>query len=293
LGLSVMHHARKGASHGTEGRMDGVRVANGGAARVFRPTDPQLRSMSGLASAEVAHAIKHPLIALRRRLEDSHKKPLGRGQLQEIIYTCISELDLMVAMFDAVLDMAYIESGCLKSRFTTVNLQSVLSKLVDVYEPVVQDAGQSLVVSCDSVKEAWLKGDQYLLFLIFNNLIENAIRYSPAETTISINLTRKPGSLVVSIGDNGSGLSAEDRERVFRPFFRVEPTRNTHGHGLGIPLAAAIVRLHGGSIVLRDNAPGLRAVVHLPKLEIVSARQRSARTRHDCHPSAHPVDRPK
>jgi len=225
----------------------------------------QRRPTAGLASAEVAHAIKHPLIALRRRLEGSHGQVLTGGQFREIIDTCISQLDLMVAVFDAILDLAYIESGCLKSRFTKVDLSSVLSKLVDVYEPVVQDAGQNLAVSCDDAGEAWLKGDQHLLFLVFSNLIENAIRYCPAHTTISISLMRNTGSLAVSISDDGPGLSSEDRENVFQPFFRAESTRKTEGHGLGLPLAAAIVALHDGSIALEDNAPGLRALVSLPQ----------------------------
>jgi signal transduction histidine kinase len=78
---------------------------------------------------------------------------------------------------------------------------------------------------------------------MFNNLIENAILYCPVGTTISIGLAASGDELVVTIADNGPGLSADDRKNVFRPFFRPESTQQTPGHGLGIPFVAAIVRL--------------------------------------------------
>jgi len=247
----------------------------------------QPRPIFSLASAEIAHAIKHPLVALRRRLEGSHDQLLNGAQLREIIDTCISELDRMVGVFDAILDIAYIESGCLKSRFTRVDLSSVLSKLVDVYEPVVQDARQNLAVGYDDLGEAWLKGDPNLLFLIFSNLIENAIRYCPADTTISIGLIRNSGSFAVSISDDGPGLSSEDRENVFRPFFRAESTRKTEGHGLGLPLAAAIATLHDGSIALEDNGPGLRALVSLPQSRDYECAPKLNRESAQLSPPAH------
>jgi signal transduction histidine kinase len=218
------------------------------------------------ASAEIAHTLKRPLIGLRHRLEHARDEPLDDAQVAELIDASIGEIDSMVGMFEAILDIAQIEGGDFRSRFTDVDLKSVLLKLVDVYEAVIQDSGHRLVVKLDSPSEALVNGDFSLLFQMFNNLIENAILYCPVGTTISISLAASGDELVVTIADNGPGLSAQDRKNVFRPFFRPESTQQTPGHGLGIPFVAAIVRLHRARILLEDNAPGLKASVYFTRV---------------------------
>ncbi len=223
------------------------------------------------ASAEIAHTLKRPLIGLRQHLEHARDTALDEAQFVRLVETSISEIDSMVGMFEAILDIAQIEAGDFRARFAEVDLRSVLLKLVDVYEAVIQDRGHRLVVKLDGPGPAMIDGDSNLLFQMFNNLIENAILYCPMGTTISIDLAAHGDEVVATIADDGPGLSAEDRQNVFRPFFRPESTQQTPGHGLGIPFAAAIVRLHRARIVLDDNKPGLRASVRFsrakPKIE--------------------------
>lgn len=223
------------------------------------------------ASAEIAHTLKRPLIGLRRRLEHARDGALDKSNFRDLVDASIAEIDSMVGMFEAILDIAQIEAGDFRSRFAELDLKAVMLKLVDVYEAVIQDSGHKLVVKLDGPADTTINGDFNLLFQMFNNLIENAILYCPMGTTISVDLAGSGDEIVATIADNGPGLSAEDRQNVFRPFFRPESTQQTPGHGLGIPFAAAIVRLHRARIVLDDNGPGLRASVHFlrvkPRLE--------------------------
>jgi signal transduction histidine kinase len=217
------------------------------------------------SSAEIAHTLKRPLIRLRRRLESAREAELNRGEFIELVDGSLAEIDSMVGIFEAILDLAQIEGGNFRQRFTEVDLKSVLLKLIDVYEAVIQDSGQTLIVELDELMEAPISGDSDLLFQLFSSLIENAILYCPTATNIRVRLTANAHEFVAMIADNGPGLSEEDRNNVFRPFFRPDSTQKSPGHGLGIPFVAAITRLHGARITLEDNAPGLRAVVHFAK----------------------------
>jgi signal transduction histidine kinase len=100
-----------------------------------------------------------------------------------------------------------------------------------------------------------------LLMQLFANLTENALRHTPRGSTVSIYASRSNGKAVVSIADNGSGIPEDMREKVVQRFFRLEVSRTTAGHGLGLSLANAIVKVHDARLELTDAMPGLRASV--------------------------------
>ena len=90
------------------------------------------------------------------------------------------------------------------------------------------------------------------------NLLDNAIRHTPKGTRIEFSLKKRGSKLVASVADSGPGIPAEDRNNVFRRFYRLERSRTTPGSGLGLSLVAAVAELHGIELLLDDNAPGLR-----------------------------------
>ncbi len=96
------------------------------------------------------------------------------------------------------------------------------------------------------------------------NLVENGLRHAPPGSTIDIALVERPGEVVLTIADDGPGIPAEDREQVMRRFGRLERSLRSEGHGLGLPLVASIVRLHGGLLDLADAGPGLRVTISFP-----------------------------
>lgn len=106
-------------------------------------------------------------------------------------------------------------------------------------------------------------GERALLGQVIANLIENALRHTPAGSEVS--LTVDGPCLIVS--DRGPGIPPDEREKALRRLYRLDRSRSTPGSGLGLSLVNAVVKLHGGTLVLQDNAPGLRVVVTLPLAE--------------------------
>ncbi|MFD0986141.1 sensor histidine kinase [Methyloligella solikamskensis] len=221
------------------------------------------------SSAEIAHTLKHPLIRLRGQLE--HASNSSDENITDILEASVCEIDSMLSMVDSMLDIKQIEAGHLRSRFVKTSLQGLVNKLMDVYEPVIQDAGQNLNKEL-TAGDGNILGEPELLFQMLSNLVENAIRYCPAGTTITISLTEngnRTGWIIV-IADDGPGMSSDDREQVFTPFFRPESTRGVAGHGMGIPLSAAIAKLHDAQLEIADNEPGLKATISLPTTQRAS-----------------------
>ena len=102
-------------------------------------------------------------------------------------------------------------------------------------------------------------------FQALANVLDNAIKYTPASGSIRISMHDQPEELQISICDNGPGIPADAREKVFERFFRLEESRSSPGNGLGLSLVAAIVKLHHGRIALSDNRPGLNLTITLPR----------------------------
>ena len=113
--------------------------------------------------------------------------------------------------------------------------------------------------------KAKILGDRELLIQLFANLIENAIRHSPAGIRLGVDLTNEPDRYVAVVWDTGPGVPEQERVNVFRRLYRLEPARSTPGSGLGLSLVAAIADLHGARVELADNEPGLRVIVAFPK----------------------------
>jgi signal transduction histidine kinase len=108
-----------------------------------------------------------------------------------------------------------------------------------------------------------MSGDRGLLAQAFSNLLDNAIKYTTIGN-VSVTLNTEHHALTITIIDSGIGIAATDRDRVFDRFVRLEEARSTPGFGLGLSLAAAVIRLHHGTVHLDDNTPGLRVQLSFP-----------------------------
>jgi signal transduction histidine kinase len=109
-----------------------------------------------------------------------------------------------------------------------------------------------------------INGDRELLVQLLANLVENAIRHTPDGTRIEVSLRREGDRIIGCVADNGPGVPAGERERIFRRFYRLERSRSSPGSGLGLSMAAAISELHCIKLGSCDNAPGLRIVLNFP-----------------------------
>ena len=144
-----------------------------------------------------------------------------------------------------------------------MDVSELAGDLAESYAPAVHDGDRTLTASI--MPGLVLLGDRELLAQGAINLLDNAQRHTPAGTAIAIEVTMNGNSIALTVADNGSGVPAADRALITRRFARLEASRTTPGHGLGLNLVVAIAAAHGGSLAIEDNHPGLRVTLLLPK----------------------------
>jgi signal transduction histidine kinase len=214
-------------------------------------------------SVDIAHDLKTPLNRLKLIIEDAmERQAKGEGVAGELS-DAKAESDRINETFDALLRIAQIESGARKARFARVNLGGITKVIAEVYEDVAADDGKSLSTRIEGLS-ADIRGDRELLIQLFANLVENAIRHTPAGTSITVEVGINAGHVMAIVSDNGPGIPVSERESVLRRLYRLEKSRTSPGSGLGLSLVKAIVDLHGATLKLDDNGPGLRVILTFP-----------------------------
>jgi signal transduction histidine kinase len=222
------------------------------------------RLMDGVrqVSNAIAHDLRTPITRARARLEDAAAHATGEADLRAAIDRAQSDLDGVVAIFNALLRIAEIEAGARRSAFADVDLAPPLLDLTELYGAAAEERGQTLSTDLPVSLPAY--GDREMVQQAVANLLDNALKFSPPGSTIRLTAASEPGAGVrIVVADHGPGIPARDRARATERFFRGETARNTPGCGLGLALVQAVATLHQGSLLLEDNQPGLRAVLTL------------------------------
>ena len=217
-------------------------------------------------SSDVAHDLRTPVTHLRQRLDIVRLRAQTPEEYAAAVEHAIADTDEILAVFSALLRISQIESGTRLSGFLPVNIGETLRRAVDIYAAVAEDNGQTLTASLKP--DILVNGDAALLMQMFSNLIENAIRHTPRGTDIDINMTLTEDRVTIRICDSGPGIPAEERDKVFRRFYRIEGSRGMPGNGLGLALVAAIADLHGMDIALSGNNPGLCVTLGAQRLNL-------------------------
>ncbi|TPL94090.1 ATP-binding protein [Mesorhizobium sp. B2-3-12] len=215
-------------------------------------------------SADIAHDLKTPLNRLQMILESAADKAARAQNVSDELADARSEGHQINETFDALLRIAQIEAGARKARFTDVDLGDILQTIAEIYTDVAEDDGKSLSPPRLEEPAGRIHGDRELLTQMVANLVENALRHCPPGTAIELAVTRQDDRVLASVADNGPGIPADEREKVFQRLYRLDHSRSTPGSGLGLSLVRAIADLHGATITLEDCKPGLAVVVSFP-----------------------------
>jgi signal transduction histidine kinase len=214
------------------------------------------------ATDNIAHDLRAPLARHRTRLEEARGRPPLGDEFQNFIARSIEDVDAILGTFAALLRIASVESGALRQAFAPVDLDAIVRDAEQVYEPLAAARRQTLQVRTDGALP--VRGNRDLLFQALSNLLDNAVKYSPDGGRIGLSVARRDGAAELVVSDNGGGIPAEQRNRVFERLYRLDESRSTPGSGLGLSLARAVAVLHEGSCEITDNNPGTRVVMRLP-----------------------------
>lgn len=202
---------------------------------------------------DIAHDLRTPLTAVRAGLERG-AKAAGMPDKQAAIERSIAGLDRALSIVTALLRIAEIERARRKAGFSSFDLAAVVRDTAETYLPVAEDKGVRLTV--EAAQPVEVSGDQDLLTEALVNLLDNAVKFTPSGGQVSITLGGGPDRPIVRVTDSGPGIPKEEREAVFRRFYRGEKSRSTRGTGLGLSLVAAIAKVHGFAVCLEDDGPG-------------------------------------
>lgn len=210
-------------------------------------------------TGDIAHDLRTPLSRMRQRLERVAREA-GEGSVPvEVVERAIADIDEVLRIFAALLRIAQIESGERRASFAEFDLSAALGDVVEALTPSAEDAGRALEVAIQPGIR--LRGDRELVQQALVNLIENAFRHTPPGAPVRVALAEGGGAIRASVTDRGPGIPEADRERVLRPFVRLDESRSTPGTGLGLALVQAVAELHGATLTLADAAPGLRVTL--------------------------------
>ncbi|MCR6497007.1 HAMP domain-containing histidine kinase [Thermomonas sp. S9] len=216
-------------------------------------------------SADLAHDLRTPLMRLRNQLETLPQEA-DPERRQALLAAAQARTDEVLGLFDAILRIAEVDAGELARGFGVLDLSALLNDLAESLQPLAEDTGHPF--SYAIAPGLTVHGDRQLLAQAVLNLVENALRHtSPGcrvELRAGIAADAGSGAIVICVRDDGPGIPAVDRERVRQRFVRLEASRHTPGHGLGLSLVEAIAQAHAGRLQLEDAAPGLRACLVLP-----------------------------
>lgn len=221
-------------------------------------------AMRGLqrVSGDIAHDLRTPLSRLRNRLDAALATARDETAWRATVERAIADVDQVLEIFAAILRIAEIEGGARRAGFAAVDLSAALADVAEAFGADAEAGGRQLRTAI--APGVSVHGDRALLQQAVANMLANALAHTPPGTEVRLSLARAGEAVRIAVADDGPGVAEADRARLGTPFLRLEESRGTPGHGLGLALARAVATLHGGRLDFADAAPGLVARLDLP-----------------------------
>ena len=203
-------------------------------------------------TANAAHELRTPLAVMQLQIDlyNSSKHPNNDTSAQQTISMITEQTERLSKMVRTLLDMSELQTI---ARDEEIAISALVEEVLADLEPLAQEKGINLIEKCDNVL---LMGSDILIYRLVYNLVENAIKYNFSGGTVTVTATQQNSQLHLTVEDTGNGIPEELKERIFEPFFRLDKSRSRElgGVGLGLALVREIVRVHNGSILVKNNA---------------------------------------
>ncbi|MDP6788635.1 MAG: HAMP domain-containing sensor histidine kinase, partial [Rhodospirillales bacterium] len=217
-----------------------------------------MRGMREVANG-IAHDLRSPISRLRARLEVTLLGEAGPDEYRHAVEETIAETDAILETFNALLGISLAESRALRDDFAEINLAALVTDAAELYQPLAEEKRQR--VSVETEAGLAILGNHRLLSQAVANLLDNAVKYTPAGGTVSIMAASGEAGPEIVVADDGPGIPPDFRDKAVRRFSRLEASRQAPGSGLGLSLVAAVAELHNAVLCLANNGPGLRVVM--------------------------------
>jgi signal transduction histidine kinase len=212
--------------------------------------------------AAVSHDLRTPVTALRLLANAIDDEVVDAEMRREYVARMGTHVRALGTLIDDLFELTRLQSGELEWTMEQVSLGLLLEEAVDAMRPAAEAGAVSVSARLDSALDARANPEQ-LQRVVFN-LIQNAIRHTPADGSVTVSAEAVEGAIEVEVADTGNGVPADQRDRVFDPFFRGDAARQDVGAGLGLAISRAIVEAHGGTIWLAEAPVGTRVRFRLP-----------------------------
>jgi len=205
----------------------------------------------------LAHDLRSPLGRIRASAEMASASAGARDDYETMVATTTEECDRLLEIINTTLDIAEAESGAVKLNVTHVDLVDLVRDAAEIFHSSAED--KQITIAVESQDHCRIIGDLQRLQRTVANLLDNAVKYTPEGGRVTIKLVEKNGRVELSVEDTGIGISAQEAGRIFERFYRCDSSRTEQGNRLGLSLALAFARAHGGEIVVH-SIPGQGSV---------------------------------
>jgi heavy metal sensor kinase len=216
-------------------------------------------------SADASHELRTPLTILRGELEAAAQQPLITPELRETLGSALEETERLSRIVESLMAISRLDAGEARVELEHFDLAELTSSATEQMRLLAED--KDIALRCDAERLVRVEGDPARLKQVIVNLVDNAIKYTPAGGLVGVKVSATNGRAVLEVNDNGVGIPAEAAPHIFERFYRVDKARSRQmgGSGLGLSIVKAIVTAHGGQVKVESvEGGGSRFFVELP-----------------------------
>lgn len=201
----------------------------------------------------VAHDLRTPVTRFRGMAEQALRSDNRPEALREALADCLEESDRVMSMLDTLMDISEAETGTMRLAREDIDLAALVGEVAELYRDVAED--KRIAITSHATKIT-LRGDRARLRQVLANLVDNAVKYTPAGGSVEIETFQEDRSVVLLVKDNGSGIPPDEIPRIWDRLYRGDKSRSQRGLGLGLSLVKAIVQAHHGHVRAAPNPAG-------------------------------------